>query len=98
MLPDIRPGIIVQVLLISQHCFFIVVFYRSMPLGGVLEDPVGMDPRAGCLLSDEYLMGLNGDLCLRSVALSFPTHNRESWVEVVASSCRVTRQLPLISS
>lgn len=61
-----------QVLLISQRCFF----DWSTSLGGVLEDPVGMDPWAGCLLSDEYLMGLNGDLRLYSVALSFPTHNR----------------------
>lgn len=32
-----------------------------------------MDLRARCLLPDEYLMALNGDLRLRSVALSWPT-------------------------
>lgn len=76
---------------------------------------MGMDPQAGCLLSDEYLMGPNGDLRLRSVALSFPTHTHTQQrveggagrpasilahplVDLIALSCRVTQQLPLISS
>lgn len=79
-----------------------------------------MHPRAGCLFTDEYLMGLNGDLRRRSVALSFPTHTTGGvvgvpvrlcvhsgspaprppphLVDAVALSCRVTQQLPLISS
>lgn len=77
-----------------------------------------MHPRAGCLFTDEYLMGLNGDFRRRSVALSFPTHTTRGgcgcsgavvcpfWlscppahlVDAVALSCRVTQQLPLISS
>lgn len=44
-----------------------------MSLGGTLKDSVGMDLRARCLLPDEYLMALNGDLRLRSSALPCPT-------------------------
>lgn len=62
MLPNVK--------LAGSSDFTALFFYWSKSLGGVLEDPVGMDPPAGCLLSDEYLMGLNGDLHLRSVMWS----------------------------
>lgn len=52
--------------------FFVVVFFLEQ-VSWSCEHSVGMDLRALCLLPDEYLMALNGDLRLRSVALSWPT-------------------------
>lgn len=80
VLPDVRSGIIGWLFSFHSVAFFFFI-------GGVLEDPVGRHPRAGCLFTDEYLMGLNGDLHRRSVALSFPTHTTGGFMGVAVRLC-----------
>lgn len=55
-----------------SRLFLFLLFFWSTSLGDASEDSAGTDLRARCLLPDEYLMALNGELCLRS-ALPCPT-------------------------
>lgn len=62
-----------------SRLFLFLLFFWSTSLGDASEDSAGADLRARCLLPDEYLMALNGELCLRSAPPALPcptTHIR----------------------